>query len=98
MSDALPCLQCGGPSDLASWLDRADAKLAPAECLRATCPRCDAEAHLALQAGEAAIGSLSPAPKVFRPERRASIAGLAVTARFDHVAVALAARHWRFTR
>jgi hypothetical protein len=98
VSDSLPCSKCGGPSDLATWLDRADAKLAPAECLRAACPRCDGELHLAVRSGEAAIGSLSPAPAVFRPERRAQIAGLDVRARFDHVAVALGARRWRFTR
>lgn len=98
MSDGLPCSRCGGSSDLASWLDRAEAKLAPAECMRATCPRCDAESYLALRAGEAAIGTLSPAPSLFRPERRAAIAGLAVNARFDHVSVALAARSWRFER
>jgi hypothetical protein len=98
LSDALPCSQCGGPSDLASWLDRADRKLAPGECVRAACPRCDAEAHLVLRTGEAAIGTLSPAPAMFRPERRAAIAGLSVSARFDHVAAALAARRWRFER
>jgi len=93
---SLPCPHCGGASPLASWLDRADAKLAPANSVRAECPRCDAEAYLALRAGEAAIGSLSPAPALFRPERRAQIAGLDVRERFDHVAVALEARSWRF--
>jgi hypothetical protein len=95
---ALHCSHCGGPSDLASWLDRADAQLAPADCVCAACPRCDAALHLALRSGEAALGSLSPAPAVFRPERRAQVAGLEVRARFDHVAVALGARSWRFTR
>ena len=98
MSDSLPCPHCGGPSDLASWLDRADPRLAPAESLRAQCPRCEAEAHLALRSGEAAIGSLSPAPALFRPERRAQIAGLEVHARFEEVAVGLGARRWRFAR
>jgi hypothetical protein len=98
VSESLPCPRCGGQSDLATWLDHADAKLAPAESLRATCPRCEGEAHLALRGGEAAIGSLSPAPSLFRPDRRAQITGLAVTARFDHVEVALAARRWRFAR
>ena len=64
----------------------------------ASCPRCDSEAHLSVSAGEAAIGTLSPAPPVFRPERRAQIAGLAVDSRFDHLAVALAARSWLFER
>jgi ribosomal protein S27AE len=93
---SLPCPHCGGASPLASWLDRADAKLAAATSLRAQCPRCDAEAHLALRSGEAAIGSLSPAPAMFRPERRAHIAGLEVRERFDHLAVALETRRWRF--
>ena len=98
MCDALPCLQCGGPSDLASWLDRAQRKLSAGECVRAKCPRCDAEAHLALRAGEAAIGTLSPAPAIFRPERRTQVAELVVSARFDCVSIALAARSWRFER
>jgi ribosomal protein S27AE len=98
VSESLPCPRCGGPSDLASWLDRADAQLAPAESLRAACPRCDAEQHLALRSGDAAIGSLSPAPALFRPERRLPVAGLEVRARFDHVEVILAARSWRFRR
>ena len=98
MTDSLPCTRCGGPSDLASWLDHADVKLAPADCVRAACPRCDAEAHLALRACEAAIGTLSPTPAIFRPERRAQIGALAVSARFDHIAVALGARRWRFER
>ena len=67
MSEALPCPRCGGASDLASWLDRAHAQLAAAGCLRARCPRCDAEAHLALEPGASAIGTLSPAPAMFRP-------------------------------
>jgi hypothetical protein len=98
MSDSLPCSKCGGASDLASWLDRADSQLAPADCVRATCPRCDAESHLSLRSGEAAIGSLSPAPAMFRPDRRAPIARLEVRARFDHIACALGARSWRFVR
>ncbi|HEY8121742.1 MAG TPA: hypothetical protein VII78_10520 [Myxococcota bacterium] len=98
MSDSLPCGRCGGPSDLASWLDRAQRKLAASDFVCAHCPRCDGEAHLALRSGEAAIGTLSPAPALFRPERRAQIAELVVSARFDHVAVALAARSWRFER
>jgi len=98
MSDSLPCAKCGGGSDLASWLDRADAQLAPADCVRAACPRCDAESHLSLCSGEAAIGSLSPAPAMFRPLRRIQIARLEVRARFDHVACALGARSWRFVR
>lgn len=98
MTDSLPCPHCGGPSDLASWLDRADSQLAPSDALRARCPRCDAEAHLALRSGEAAIGSLSPAPALFRPERRAPIAGLEVRPRFEDVSVALGARRWRFER
>ena len=98
MSDALPCTQCGGASDLASWLDRARPRLAPAESVSAACPRCDREAQLWLRSGEAAIGTLSPAPAVFRPERRIQLSELAVRARFDHVAVTLGARVWRFTR
>ena len=96
MTDGLPCPRCGGTSDLASWLDRADKRLAPAGCVRAACPRCEAEAHLALRSGEAAIGSLSPAPALFRPERRVNVAGLAVNARFDLTAVSLAERRWSF--
>ena len=96
MTDALLCPRCGGGSDLASWLDRADKRLAPAGCVRASCPRCDAEAHLALRTGEAAVGSLSPAPAIFRPERRVNVAGLVVSARFDHSAVSLAQRRWSF--
>ena len=95
---SLPCPQCGGSSPLASWLDHADAKLAPASSLHAQCPRCDAEAHLALRSGEAAIGSLSPAPAMFRPERRAQIAGLDARERFDHVEISLDTRRWRFER
>jgi hypothetical protein len=98
VSDSLPCPLCGGPSDLASWLDRAHPQLAPADCVRASCPRCDAEAHLSLRTGEAAIGTLSPAPAMFRPTRRTQIPGLQVRPRFDHVACALEARSWRFTR
>ncbi len=98
MSDSLPCPRCGGPSDLATWLDRADAALAPAESVRATCPRCEGEAHLVLRSGEAAIGTLSPAPSMFRPDRRAQVPGLAVAARFEQIEVALAARRWRFAR
>jgi hypothetical protein len=98
VSDSLPCPHCGAPSDLASWLDRAEAQLAPSDSVCARCPRCDAEAHLALRSGEAAIGSLSPAPALFRPERRARVAGLEVRARFEDVSVALGARRWRFAR
>ena len=98
MSDSLPCSHCGNPSDLASWLDRAAAELAPAECVRAVCPRCEAELYLALRSGEASVGTLSPSPAMFRPDGRAQIAGLEVRARFDHVAVSLGARSWLFTR
>jgi hypothetical protein len=98
VSDSLPCSRCGSPSDLASWLDRAKPELAPAECVSAACPRCEAELVLSLRSGEAAVGSLSPAPAIFRPDRRAQIPGLEVRARFDHVAVALGARSWLFRR
>lgn len=96
MTDSLPCPRCGGPSDLASWLDRAERRLAAAGCLRSACPRCDGEAHLALSAGNAAIGTLSPAPALFRPERRLALPGLEVAAGFDHTRVALGARRWLF--
>ena len=96
MTDSLPCGSCGGPSDLASWLDRAHRKLAAEGCVRAACPRCDAEALLGLRTGEAAIGTLSPAPALFRPERRVGIEALEVRARFDCTDVALEARRWRF--
>jgi hypothetical protein len=96
MTDSLPCPACGAPSDLASWLDRAQRKLAAEECVRAVCPRCEAEAHLRLRPGEAAVGTLSPAPVLFRPERRLSTPALEVRARFDQLAVALGARRWLF--
>ncbi len=67
MTDSLPCPTCGGASDLASWLDRAQPKLAAGTSVRARCPRCEAEAHLVVRPGEAAIGTLSPAPALFRP-------------------------------
>jgi hypothetical protein len=98
VSDSLPCSHCGGPSDLASWLDRGAPQLAPADSVRTTCPRCEAELYLSLRSGEAAIGSLSPAPALFRPERRARVASLEVRARFDHVMVAWGSRSWRFLR
>ncbi len=96
MSESLPCPRCGGPSDLATWLDSAEPKLAPAGCLRARCPRCEGEAHLALRSGEAAIGTLSSSPAMFRPERRANVAGLDVITRFDGLRVALERRGWVF--
>lgn len=96
MSESLPCPRCGGASDLASWLDRAERRLAPAGCVRASCPRCDAEAHLALGTGSASIGSLSPAPALFRPERRVALPALQVASRFDATRVALGARSWSF--
>jgi hypothetical protein len=96
VTDSLPCPSCGGASDLASWLDRAQPKLATGACVRALCPRCETDAYLALRAGEAAIGTLSPAPALFRPERRVRIDALAVRARFDHTAVELGKRSWRF--
>jgi len=96
VTDSLPCLHCGAPSDLASWLDRAQPKLAADSAIRAVCPRCEAESYLALRAGEAAIGTLSPAPAMFRPERRVRVEGLDVSARFDHTTIALAQRSWRF--
>jgi hypothetical protein len=97
VTNALPCTSCGGRSDLASWLDAAHPKLA-AEWVRAACPRCEAEAHLALRPGEAAIGTLSPAPAMFRPERRIAVGELGVTTSFAWVVVTLAARRWRFER
>ena len=96
MTDSLPCPRCGGASNLSSWLDRADTRLAAAGCVCAACPRCQAEAHLSLRSGEAAIGSLSPAPAQFRPERRTPNPELEVNRRFDYTAVALGARRWRF--
>jgi len=96
VTDSLPCPHCGGASDLASWLDRAHSKLATEATVRATCPRCETEAHLALRSGEAAIGSLSPAPTIFRPERRTRIEGLTVRTHFDHITIERAARRWRF--
>lgn len=96
MTDSLPCPRCGGASDLASWLDRAKPKLAAAGAIQAACPRCDAESHVCLRRGEAAIGTLSPAPALFRPERRVDVEGLDVESRFDSTAVTLANRSWRF--
>ncbi len=96
MSDTLPCPRCGGASDLASWLDRAHARLAPAGCLRAHCPRCDAEAHLELTPGGSAIGTLSPAPAMFRPERRVAQPALAVQRTLDGLLVTLGQRRWLF--
>jgi hypothetical protein len=96
VSESLPCPRCGGASDLASWLDRAERRLAPASSIRASCPRCGGEAHLSLEAGAAAIGTLSPAPALFRPERRAAVPALRVLARFDHTRVELGPRSWAF--
>ena len=96
MTDSLPCPRCGGPSDLASWLDRAQPKLAADSAIRASCPRCEQESHLALRSGEAAIGSLSPAPVMFRPERKVRIEALDVKTQFDHIAITLGKRSWRF--
>ena len=96
MTDSLPCPRCGGPSDLASWLDRARPKLAGDGAISASCPRCEAESHLSVRSGEAAIGTLSPAPVMFRPERRARVEGLAAKAGFDHTTIALGKRSWRF--
>jgi hypothetical protein len=96
VSDALPCPRCGGASDLASWLDRAHARLVEAGCLRARCPRCDGDAHLALEAGGSAIGTLSPAPAMFRPERRVAQPELAVRRSLDGLLVSLGPRRWLF--
>jgi ribosomal protein S27AE len=96
VTDSLPCPRCGGPSDLATWLDRAQPKHAADGAICSACPRCEAESFLALRNAEAAIGTLSPAPAMFRPERRVRIEGLAVDARFDHTRVTLGKRSWRF--
>jgi hypothetical protein len=91
----LACPSCGGPSDLASWLDRAAGATPGGRCVEARCPRCEAPAWLELAADEAAVGTRVPGhPPLFRPAQRARQQGLAVEASLDGLVVRWLHRRW----
>lgn len=91
----LACPECGGPSDLASWLDRAHGATPGERHVEVRCPRCGASAWLELGTDQAALGTRLPGrPPFFRPVQRVRQAGVAVQAGPDGLVVHWQRRRW----
>jgi hypothetical protein len=91
----LACPACGGPSDLASWLDQTRGATPGGGRVETRCPRCDASAWLELRPGEAALGTLVPGrPPLFQPAQRARQPGFEVASSLDGLVVQWLHRRW----
>lgn len=94
---SLPCIACGGASDLLVWLDHVVRAWPFEHCVASRCPRCGGDVHLQLTAGRAALGELtSPPGRVFRPSVRVEQPGLESVVRPEGWVVRLLHRRWFF--